>query len=1369
MNESAESVTIASDSQRAKAWLSQGLETLWASRPDPDTGPPFDVLIVGSGYGGAVAAAELAGAKASDNRPIAVCVLERGSEYLSGSFPTRMSDLAGHVRFSTPEAATARGVRTGLFDVRVGNDVSAVLANGLGGGSLINAGVMLAPHPSVFQEARWPADIRAAAADSAAWKRLFDDAAGLLGADSVGPGPAPYAKLVAMEALGLGASTPATRTPITVALADKLSTDGVELKKCIGCGDCATGCNHGAKESLDLNLLARAKRHKASIYTGATVLKLARIECGSDTFWDVHVAHTDEKLRRREKAPLILRTRHVILAAGTFGSTEILMQSEFAGPNIGRIFSATLGTQFSANGDMIEAAYGLETSVNCVATESDDPFKTHHGVETGRKVGPTITGMIDARCGDPNIDVVVQELSVPGGLRRMFEESFTLAKTMDELASADTAAYGARDLRRDACAVDRRAIDRTLVLAMIGRDGADGRLRLNRSAEREADDGGLTVDWPQARDDPRLARHHDTLARWLKNSKLGGTALSNPMWRLLPAQLEPLLGSQRGPLLTVHPLGGCPMGDSAASGVVNHLGQVFRGQTGVKLHPGLRVLDGSIVPSSLGINPALTITALSLRAVRALRAELQAAAPTTETKQRRRPIFRTLVTITDPMPTEVELIERTSGRVSLRNDRGATRPYVVELTLCFKAKSLADLTFESNDEEAPLARQAKRSMALDPARSVLRICDDLDPDADKPMADVSTPHLEATLSGTLQLFRHEASGTIGRTLSAVPVWLLNRGVRDGAQRFFDILAGQLSRNVPPLDIGNVGRLASRAGDARLLEYALMIEAVTAARNDFARTGKQFEKQPLHTVKRLSYGVPLNLDGLRDLLARHGSNPWQQMMRMTVTRMPRLALASATPPVLELELPYLARQQVPLLHLVKQQDHPAALIDLASFALYFLRILIQVHTWSFRKPDPSPARLPQRLPGAVNGLPPPDVFELCTGKIPEEAPGFPLDTPVMIRLTRYRWGPRSKRPPDPDKKPVLLIHGYSASGTSFAHPSLPCSLAQHLCDEGRDVWIIDLRSSAGMPTASYPWSFEQIGFGDIPVAFEHIVHATGMEKIDVVAHCMGSAMLWMALLGDTGTAPTQRSPCPPVFVPLAHDTAFDARKALPPRINRLVMSQIGPAMVMAPGNIFRAYLMRYVQQFLPLTDYSFQTSEAAGVVNTLMDRVLSTLPYPPGEFQLENPLWPLGKHTPWVGSRHRMDALYGRVFKLDNMSENVLEHLNDFFGPLNIQTVSQVIHFAGNNCITDRTGFNCYVDPKRISEMPLFPMMSLHGSENGLADISTLAQLEQVLPKDKFKATPIPNYGHQDCLLGRHAKADVFDEISAFFDGSGRHA
>src|SRR6185369_6134028 len=141
---------------RATRWLSHGFETLVASlegdRERTAASIDFDVVIVGTGYGGSVAAAELARTRGNKS----VCVLERGREHLPGSFPARMAELAGDVRFSTKESHHPRGRREGLYDVRIGNDLCALVASGVGGGSLINAGVMALPHEDVFGTPAWP-------------------------------------------------------------------------------------------------------------------------------------------------------------------------------------------------------------------------------------------------------------------------------------------------------------------------------------------------------------------------------------------------------------------------------------------------------------------------------------------------------------------------------------------------------------------------------------------------------------------------------------------------------------------------------------------------------------------------------------------------------------------------------------------------------------------------------------------------------------------------------------------------------------------------------------------------------------------------------------------------------------------------------------------------------------------------------------------------------------------------------------------------------------------------------------------------------------------------------------------------------------
>ncbi|RZM02207.1 MAG: alpha/beta fold hydrolase, partial [Variovorax sp.] len=1324
------------------AWLGQGLECLVERFPhmdiespgEPPPGCDVDLVIVGSGYGAAVAAREFAGGRVASkegqkadasedapgaaDRPLSICILERGNEYLPGAFPSRFADLAGHVRFSTPGRAAPRGRPLGLFDVRVGDDVNVLVANGVGGGSLINAGVMLQPSESVLRSSDWPRAIR----DDPVLPSHFDVASEWLGAGTkarpntvAGTPSEGLDKTSALHRID-GSATP---VPITVALRSGTRTvAGVPLSACVNCGDCATGCNHGAKISLDVGLLAQACHTPGvTLYTGATVLRLerpARDESrGEGEGWVLIVQHTDAQLRRRQGEPFRLRARRVILAAGALGSTEILLRSQRQGLPL----SGLLGRRFSTNGDMIASVHAQAAAVRAVADEDVAP--------RDRRVGPTITAMIDRRdAPDAARRCVIQDLAVPGALRRVFGEVFATATTLNALEERDDGDHRAGSA--DPQAVDPAVVDRSLPVAVIGHDGSGGRLRLVTSAAgADPDgegDGALRIDWPELKALPAFDDRQEVLRTLVGTAKGAGRVLPNPLWKPLPDTMRADLGVPRGPLLTVHPLGGCAMGESALDGVVDHLGRVFDpGDPGTpqdagapRVHDGLVVLDGAIVPTSLGVNPALTIAALARRAAQALRplwAITAAASSSAPPPHRPRPVFRHLPDAPPPArPTTIELVERMRGEAAFADGRRRW----IELTLHSRPTRLRDL----------MRPAVPRRIALDPGRCELRVYEGplaLGRDEPEPAQVVLT----ALLAGHLDLFGFAPSTPWQRIRRGLLAWLPNRGVRDLTQRSLerrppgptpstdgDAVAperrkGLLARGWTWLrrQVGGILALASRAGGARRLDYDF---TVSRASGPLAR----------------DFADGTRLSGFKQLGYARGANPLDQLMTLTLTRFPGLA-AEGDPrparPRLTLHLPFLAAQGVPLLRVVDHQDQPTALLDLAGFAAYVGRILIDGHLWSFRKPDAASARVPQRLPGFVPGAPVPEVVELAVAQRVDDTGGT---VPVLIRLTRYR-----PETPAPGLPPVLMIHGYSASGTTFAHPTLAPGLMRHLTGgAARDVWILDMRSSCGMPTAALPWAFEDMGCEDIPVAVDHVCRATGVERIDIVAHCMGSAMLCMGLLGDVEDGPARSGRHEALRRALWDRDHAHRDAATPPvgRIRRLVMSQVGPALLLAPANVARAYLMRYVKQFLAGRDYRFRPGPDDGMVDQMLDRLLATLPYPPGEFERENPLWPPGRRLSWVGARHRIDALFGRVLNLAHTSDATLEHIDDFFGPFNVDTVSQVMHFARYRLVTDRNGFNRFVEPQRLRERLDFPILSLHAPANGLVDAGSQALLDELL-------------------------------------------
>lgn len=1314
---------------RATAWLSQGLESLerrlgQAPRAQHD----FDVVIVGSGYGGAVAAAELAGCSVDDGaggrRPVSLCILERGREYLGGAFPSRFSELPGHVRIAMPGAAQPAGPRDGLFDLRAGADVAAVVANGLGGGSLINAGVMAEPRPGGFGR-EWPAAIR----DDAGLPSLYARARRLLGAEDEhglntmsrhAHGTPP--KLAMLHRLAAGTEGAAcSEAPLTIAMRDGPNQAGVHLQACKRCGDCATGCNHGAKNSLDTNLLAQARQRGAQLYTGATVLRIAPLRGPADG-WTLEVVHTGAALRRKQPAPLRLNARRVILAAGTFGSTEILLRSRSDALRLSNL----LGHGFSANGDLIVAGHAQAVEVNAVADESCPPDR--------RGIGPTITGMLDTRGGG---GYLVEEMAVPGPLRRVFEEMVTTAASLHSLAAPGM------ETDADPHAVDAGAMRRTALYAVMGDDGAHGVMELEPGADG---DGGLRVRWPGLRDDRLYGAQMQALREMAARSGVGGTMLPPPLWQPLPEQMDGILGVGKGPPLTVHPLGGCAMGEDCASGVVNHLGQVWERGSG-KVHEGLAVLDGAIVPCALGVNPALTIAALALRAVDGLRGAWgMEAAPAAPRPAAVRPLFKEAATPAPAAPTEVQLLERLSGRVLLRGADGRPTERIVELTLMFRPLPVTRLAGENavleiaRGEEASSGRirifapEAWETLA---GRRPGTGGGDLPDPVPDELLDEAAEFI-APLSGTLRAFVRERNKQRGDTLRALAAWLANRGVRDAWQELSErlrlVVRGE-GGDREALDLLARARaslaLASHARHARRLEYGFTLGA------------------PEKLTPQAHYAAVLlpgaTIAGHKRLAYLRRANPWRQLSEMRLDSMPGLeagAAPGARPgagPLLRLDTRFLASRQWPLLRIVRQQDQATALADVGSLLAFVLRMLATIHAWSFRKPDAAPPRPARRLPGKLPGLPAPEIHEFQVGRMPG-------GEPVRIRLTRYRR-------PGQAGTPLLMIHGYSTSGTTFAHHAVQPNLAGYFAGQGRDVWVLDMRTSAGMPSARHGWRFEDAAFADIPAAVNFIhgevnrAPGAAAQKIDILAHCMGAAMLGMAVLKP----PHPREPY------------YRERCALPDRIGRVLLSQVGPAVVFTPDNVLRAWLMRYVRHLLPRLDYQFNP-DAASPAGDLLDRLLSTLPYPDEEFDLENPpWWQFARRTPYTRIRHRMDALYGRDFSLKNLAPRTLRQMDDLFGPLSLQTVSQAMHFARFRTITTHRGVNDFVTRDNIRERWRFPTMSVHGVENGLADVATLERMRRVFADAgrTVETRAVPGYGHQDCLIGRHAQRDVFVHMEAF--------
>ncbi len=1266
-------------------WLSEAAETLVSeilAEPAADT--HCDLLIIGSGYGAAVAAARFAGARrASDGQPLRIVVLERGEEYLPGHFPASFAEVPGHVRFSREDGRPARGKATGLFDLRIGNEVSALLGNGLGGGSLINAAVMERPSDDAFA-AGWPS------LDRDRLARSYVLAEQMLLPEQI---PESVPKLDSLLSAGerLATLEPPRRAHVAIAFHKGAhAPSNVEMEACLRCGDCVSGCNHRAKKSLDTNYLAVARQRGVRLFCGGTAHCLRALPAGG---YAVDFYLTDRsKARSDNHRPFELRARQVIVAAGALGSTELLLRSRNAGlPLTGR-----LGNGFSCNGDMIAVAHRQQAPAHASAREGDAP--------ADRGIGPTITGLLRVRPltappADPKASpprpLVIEEFAIPGPLRRAFAEVVTTTAALHGLARTDSTRHVASAELSDPLAVDDAALDHTSVYGLMGDDHAAGSLSLCAAPESQLADGQLRIEWSEIGQESVFKDQLAALQHAHAGSDgLGGQVLPNPLWNVLPpfAALDGLdVAALPGKALTVHPLGGCRMAGTCQDGVVDACGRVFGGSGGLPdtVLPGLAVLDGSIVPVSLGINPSLTIAALAEYAVPQLAQawSLVLAGPSGTPAHSERPLRRDVRAPHAPRPTSITLLERMSGRVTID---------------CQDFELGAEVRF------APFEIQHLRRLPAKVALSEVVLSFGARPGVPQARCSGSAEVLVRENSDAVQRFANSATLT-GEKLLA----------------FFKGLLQSDSPSLPQGVLADLAALASHFGETRLIRYHWRVTAVDPGSP--LRVGDK-----LVLTKRLAF--------------ERGANPWRQLTEGQLVRLE--GDRPTTLGRLDVDPSFFVEQIQPLLAVESQQDMPNQLGDLVELGLWLLRVVLYIHGPDFLPPFAAHATKSMRLPGVVGGV------------APEYVPMAERDNAAsgpQRRLVRY-----ASPAPRPGLRPVLLIHGFGASGSTFTHPAIGTNnLAGALLDAGREVWVIDLRTSIGFtPRPGDPFhSFDEVAATDIPDALHTVARATRARgsdgRVDVVAHCIGAAMFSVGVL---------RSP------------------DLHLSIGAVVLSQVGLLPRASALNRLRAFVASYLQKYLQVERFDTVLDDLPRGARLLIDGALATYPYPDGDGEAHR----VATAPPFAAVRHRADAIFGQTMRLANIADKLLGALADIYGFVSVRGLAQVGHYARRQVLTDIGGQNRVVAFDLIAERFAFPVLLLHGRQNAvfdwrgafdsykllarifaasrnmpLPDVGAMPESDIALGTGARRLLVLAEYGHQDTLIGENAHRDVFPHVVRF--------
>ena len=516
-----------------------------------DVALDVDVAIIGSGFGGSVAALRLA------EKGYSVLVLEAGRRFADADFAKtswRLKDFLW---------APWLGC-TGIQRIHVLDDVVVLAGAGVGGGSLVYANTLYVPGQQFFHDPQW-----SAITDWAAELAPYYDLAGrMLGiADVPGMSPSDYVMQRVADDMGVGHTF--RLTPVGVYFGEGPGITrpdpffggvGPDRTGCTQCGECMTGCRHNAKNTLPKNYLALAERAGARIWSMATVTGLREGDGGG---FEVDVQLSGSWPRRRRT----LRAGQVVVAAGTYGTQRLLhrMKDDGSLP----LLSPSLGRLTRTNSEALLGA---------VRTTSPDDYSEGVAITSSFYPQPD-THVEPVRYGrGSNAMGLLQSVLVPAeeGVPRW--KSWLRASIADPRAALSS--LGVRGWsERSIIALVMQTVDNSVTV-----QGARTRWGTWRLASRAGAGEKAPSYIPIA---------HEVVRRMA--DAMGGRAAGSVV-------------ENSGLALTAHFVGGCVISESAASGVIDPYMRVHG-------YPGLHVVDGSAITANLGVNPSLTITAMAERAM----------------------------------------------------------------------------------------------------------------------------------------------------------------------------------------------------------------------------------------------------------------------------------------------------------------------------------------------------------------------------------------------------------------------------------------------------------------------------------------------------------------------------------------------------------------------------------------------------------------------------------------------------------------------------------------------------------------------------------------------------------------------------------
>ena len=517
----------------------------------------FDWIVVGSGFGGSVAALRLA------EKGYSVAVLECGRRFGDEDFAASAWNFRRY--FWMPRLGLRGILRLTLF-----KDIFIASGNGVGGGSLGYANTLYRARPAFFTDAQWDG--------LAEWETElqphYDTAERMLGvADYEGMTPADELLREYGEEIGVAETFKHTRVGIFFGPAGDEVADpyfggsGPARTGCVRCGSCMIGCRHGAKNTLVKNYLWFAEKLGVEVIPERQVTEIRPLGPGDGSEgYEVTTEHPGAWLRKRRRS---FRARGVVVAAGALGTNQLLAGCKHAGA-LPRI-SGRLGEVVRTNTESVQAvtvrddSRDFTRSVAITSSIYPDP-DTHIEVVTYGRGGDALSRLF-ARFTGPGTRVT-RPIRWLAGMARHPLQALRLA-------------WPAAWSRRTVILLVMQTLDTAMSLHARPRLlGRGVRLQTEQDSERP---------------NPTHIPAADAATRWFAK-RTGGI----PQSGITEATLNVPT--------TAHILGGAVIGPDVSSGVVDARNRVYG-------YENLLICDGAAVPANPGVNPSLTITALAERAM----------------------------------------------------------------------------------------------------------------------------------------------------------------------------------------------------------------------------------------------------------------------------------------------------------------------------------------------------------------------------------------------------------------------------------------------------------------------------------------------------------------------------------------------------------------------------------------------------------------------------------------------------------------------------------------------------------------------------------------------------------------------------------